>query len=294
MPRITPWGEIPDDGVVEIGEHTYAYYGGPPTHFSNSAIVVGEDSTLVFDANDVFYGRKLHAAVERYAARRPLRYLVLSHAHSDHVHGAHFFSPPARVLASRFTHERLTYWAARDLQPFIEETPQYAEEYRHLRIVIPDEIVEDVHMVDLGGLHVRLESVPTAHTPVDLFCVVEEDRIALCGDLLFNKCAAYIGSGSLQGSLAALDRLRRLDVSRYLPGHGPVCGREGLDTMDQFLQGMREAVRAGRASGLSGEALVADVRGRMERWRDLPFFNEPWMLSKNVPVVVRELEGSDS
>lgn len=293
MPPTTPWGEIPDDGIVQIGPHTFVYYG-PRWPYSNSAIVVGDEVTLVFDANDVSCGRDLRIAVARYAARRPLQYLVLSHPHSDHAHGAHFFSPPAEVLAHKFTHERLSYWASRDLQPFIEETPQYAEEYRNLRIVVPDEIVEEVRTINLGDLHVRLEPVPPAHTPGDLIAVVEEDGIALCGDLLFSKCAAYIGHGSLAGSLAALERLRRLGVSRYLPGHGPLCGLEGLDAMADFLADMREAVRAGKSAGLSDQDLVADVVRRMGRWQDLPFFNEPWMMPENVPIVARELEGPDS
>lgn len=293
MTHTTPWGEIPDDGIVRIGAHTYAYYG-PRTVFSNSAIVVGDAATLVFDANDAWCGRHLRASVERYGAGRPLRYLVLSHTHSDHAHGAQFFAPPARVLAREWATQRLAYWAGQDLQPFVEETPQYAEEYRTLRIVVPDEIVEDVRRLDLGGVHVRLEPVAPAHTPADLLGVVEEDGLALCGDLLFSRCAAYIGSGSLAGSLAALDHLQRLGASVYLPGHGPACGPEAIQAMAAFLVDLREAVRVGRSEGLSDEPLVEDVKRRMSRWHDLPFFHEPWMMPDNVPAVVRELEGGST
>jgi len=289
MPHMTPWGEIPDDAVVQLGARTYAYYG-PRTVFSNSAFVVGETATLVFDANDVWCGRHLRAALDKYAAGRPLRFLVLSHTHSDHAHGAQFFAPPARVLAREWARQRLVYWSERDLQPFIDETPQYAEEYRHTRIVVPDESLEEVRRLDLGGVHVRLEPVPMAHTPGDLLAVVEEDGAALCGDLLFNRYAAYIGSGSLAGSLDALEHLRSLQVYIYLPGHGLACGPQAIDEMGAFLVDMREAVRAGRAQGLSDEALVAGVCQRMARWQDLPFFNESWMMPDNIPVVVRELE----
>lgn len=72
MPHATPWGEIPDDSIVCLGERTYAYYG-PQDAFANSAIVVGEDATLVFDTNDVRCGRHLRTAVDRYSAGRLLR-----------------------------------------------------------------------------------------------------------------------------------------------------------------------------------------------------------------------------
>lgn len=152
MPHTTPWGELPDDGAV-----------------------------LVFDANDLWCGRHLRAAVDHYGTGRPLRYLILSHTHSDHAHGAQFFAPPARVLARAWAQQRLAYWAEQDLQPFVDETPQYAEEYRTLRIVIPDEAVEEVRRLDLGGVHVRLEPMASAHTEGDLVGVVEEDGVALCG-----------------------------------------------------------------------------------------------------------------
>lgn len=293
MPHATPWGEIPDDGIVRLGERTYAYYG-PQDVFANSAIVVGEDATLVFDANDVRCGRHLRTAVDRHSAGRPLRYLVLSHAHDDHAHGAWLFAPPARVLSRAWTRERLAYWSGRDLQPFIDEKPHYAEEYRTCRIVIPDEAVEEVRTIDLGGAHVRLHPVALAHTPGDLFGVVEEDRITLCGDLLFNRYATYVGGGSLAGSLAALEVLKHLDVSLYLPGHGPACGPEAIEAEAAFLLDLREAVRAARSEGLTGVALVEAVKRRMDRWHDLPFFHEPWMMPDNVEAVVRELEGSNA
>jgi len=289
--RATPWGEIPDDATVQVGRHTHVYYG-PRAAFSNSAIVVGEDGVLVFDANDVSCGREVRAAAERCGGGRPLRYLVLSHTHSDHAHGAHYFAPPARVLARAWAQQRLQYWSQRDLQPFIDETPQYAEEYRKIRIVIPDTTVEQVTHIPLGGVTVRLEPVDgVAHTPADLLGVVEEDGIALCGDVLFSRCATYLGNGSVQGELAALDHLRGLGMPLHVPGHGPVCGPGAIEEAVAFVAAMREAVRDGLAAGLSGDRLVDDVRRRrMARWRDLPFFNEPWMIPDNVEAVAKELQ----
>lgn len=179
-------------------------------------------------------------------------------------------------------------------EPFIDEKPHYAEEYRTCRIVIPDEAVEEVRTIDLGGAHVRLHPVALAHTPGDLFGVGEEDRITLCGDLPFNRYATFGGGGSLAGSLAALEVLKHLDVSVYLPGHGPACGPEAIEAEVDFLLDLREAVRAARSEGLTGVALVEEVKRRMDRWHDLPFFHEPWMMPDNVETVVRELEGGNA
>jgi glyoxylase-like metal-dependent hydrolase (beta-lactamase superfamily II) len=87
-----PFGGYPEGGLQRLGPHVTAYYG-EVLPVSNSAIVRGSDATLVFDANAGAAAAALRAEVDR--AGPPLRYLVLSHVHTDHTLGAMWFSPPA-------------------------------------------------------------------------------------------------------------------------------------------------------------------------------------------------------
>jgi cyclase len=252
-----PFGAYPQGGLGRLGPHVTAYYGGV-LPLANSAIVRGSDATLVFDANVGTAATALRAEVDR--AGPPLRYLVLSHVHTDHTLGAMAFSPPARVLARSYTRDRLARWAA---DPSTLPPNDLGDE---LRVVVPEEAVDVARSIDLGGVTVHLHAEPTpAHTKADLWAVVEPDGVVLCGDLWFKDCEPYLGSGSLVGALAAIQRLRDVRGAVYLPGHGPSGmpdPRPGGDPVERYVRWVLRETRRGVRRGLSGADLGAFVGER--------------------------------
>jgi glyoxylase-like metal-dependent hydrolase (beta-lactamase superfamily II) len=252
-----PFGTYPEGGLERLGPHVTAYYG-EVLPLSNSAIVRGSDATLVFDANVGPAAAALRAEVDR--ARPPLRYLVLSHVHTDHTLGAMMFSPPARVLARSYTRDRLARWAA---DPSTLPAGNLDNE---VRIVVPEEVVDAGRSIDLGGVTVHLHAEPTpAHTKADLWAVVEPDGVVLCGDLWFKDCEPYLGSGSPVGALAAIQRLRDARGAVYLPGHGPsgtLDPRAGEDPVERYVRWVLRETRRGVRRGLSGADLGAFVGER--------------------------------
>jgi glyoxylase-like metal-dependent hydrolase (beta-lactamase superfamily II) len=279
-----PFGPYPPGGLRRLGPHVVAYHGHAYPA-ANSAIVRGAEATLVFDANTLRFARALRTAVDEDDGP-PLRDLVVSHAHGDHAHGAMHFSPPARTWASLSARDGLARLIGRDLTPFAEELaaeqrvlgvhdPTTRAEYREVRVVVPDRLVDAAGAtIELGGgVRVRLHHVENAHTPGDLWAYVEPDEIALCGDLWFNDFEPYIASGSLAGSLAALTDLRRCGAGTWLPGHGPAgsihCVLAGAqDTADG------SATPFGTASRVAGEgptsermSAVAGTPSATARWQ---------------------------
>lgn len=253
-----PFGAYPEGGLERLAPHVTAYYG-EVLPLSNSAIVRGSDATLVFDANVGAAAAALRAEVDR--AGPPLRYLVLSHVHTDHTLGAMAFSPPARVLARSYTRDRLAKWVA---DPSTLPTGNFDDE---LRIVVPEEAVDAERSIDLGGVTVHLHAEPTpAHTKADLWATVEPDGVVLCGDLWFKDCEPYLGSGSLVGAITAIQRLRDVRGAVYLPGHGPsgqLDPRAGEDPVERFIRWMFRETRRGMRRGRSGADLATLVRDRL-------------------------------
>jgi len=252
-----PFGAYPKGGIERLGPHVTAYYG-QALPLANSAIVRGSDATLVFDANVGAAAAALRAEVDR--AGPPLRYLVLSHVHTDHTLGAMAFSPPARVLARSYTRDRLARWAA---DPSTLPPSDLGDD---LRVVVPEEVVDAARSIDLGGVPVHVHAEPTAaHTKADLWAVVEPDHVVLCGDLWFKDCEPYLGSGSPVGALAAIQRLRDVRGAVYLPGHGPsgqLDPRAGEDPVERFIRWVLRETRRGMRRGRSGADLAAFVRDR--------------------------------
>src|SRR5919204_3527139 len=267
-----PFGAFPSGGLEQLGPHVTAFYAsGYP--YANSAIVAGSESVLVFDANIFHYAMELKAEVDRWHSDRPV-HLVISHAHADHADGAMYFAPPAATIATQFTRGRLAWWQERDQSVrnagYTSGYPQTAEWYRHFRMVVPEVSAVNGQAIDLGGgVRVRLIQESPAHTPGDLWAMVEPDGVALCGDLWFNDCEPYLGSGSIEGSLIALDHLRAAKAKAYLPGHGRAGPITDDDLMVRYCRWLQEHVGAGRDRGLHGAELRRVVRAEFEaEYRD--------------------------
>jgi glyoxylase-like metal-dependent hydrolase (beta-lactamase superfamily II) len=278
-----PFGEYPAGGLERLGPHVTAFYA-EDFPLSNSAIVRGTEATLVFDANFAEEGLKLREAVE--AEGPPLRDLVLSHYHDDHTLGAMHLAPPALVRSRAHTRERLSAWAT---DPDLPDLPE------GIRVVVPDSLVEEQEVLDLGGgVLVRLIPEPEAHTRGDLWAFVEPDGVALCGDLWFTSCEPYLGSGSVAGAILAIDRLRDAEANIYLPGHGraatlPPRGHEPVQRLCAWLL---EQTSTEMARGLQGDDLAAAVRAAFAQRDDIRFpFAIPGFLEEGVVAAVRDLSG---
>lgn len=273
--RAWPFGEYPPGGLERLGPHVTAYYGDA-LPLSNSAIVHGAERTLVFDANMLRFARTLRAVVDTEGP--PLTELVLSHHHDDHTFGAMYFAPPARVLARAHTRGQIERLAAMDVREIAESYRDDAYEadavaqVLGVRFVVPEVVVEVAETIDLGGgVSVQLHPFGgAAHTEGDLWAFVEPDGAALCGDLWFNGCEPYLGSGSVSGAKAAVAELRTVGARIYLPGHG-VAGRiTSNDPVERFCDWMLGTVAAQLEQGIEGHELKVVVRAAFEAQKDRP------------------------
>jgi len=263
-----PFGTWPPDGIERLGPHVLAYYpDGLP--LANSAIVLGREAALVFDANIFHYASELKALLDERWPRGPA-HLVLSHSHTDHVDGSMYFSG-AETWATDWARRRLAWWRGQDLsERYVEQAeghPEAQEWYEEeFRLVVPEHGIEEPTTIDLGGgVEVLLRPEVPAHTPGDLWARVEPDGVVLCGDLWFHDCEPWLGLGALDGSLEVLGRLFAADGVSYLPGHGRAGRLTGEDKMLHYIEWIREHVRMGMDSGLTGTALAARLREEFER-----------------------------
>ena len=269
-PRGWPFGEYPRGGTQRLGPHVTSFYGRAPA-LSNSAIVRGAEATLIFDANVRREAGALRAALDAEPGP-PVRELILSHGHQDHTAGVRHFAPPARVFAREFTRDDLAERAGEAL-------------------AVSDTIVEEPERRDLGGgVVVELRPEPEAHTRGDLWAFVWPDRVALCGDLWFNVCEPYLGSGSARGQIEAIAHLRESWARLYLPGHGPagMIGPPGEDPVERFAAWLLQEVAA--LEGLAGGALAAEVRRRFDAQAEVRFeVSLPGFLEASVQAAARDL-----
>lgn len=185
---------------------------------ANIGFVVGTRAVAVIDGGgSPRVGKALLAAVRR-TTPLPVRFVILSHVHPDHVLGAAAFDEEGTDFVG---HRRLPAALA-------SRGGHYLAQYRRAagaaapppRLVSPDQLVQGSMDIDLGDRVLTLTAHRTAHTDNDLSVFDRTTRTLWLSDLLFRGHIPVL-DGSVTGWLAVLDELEVIPAALVVPGHGP-------------------------------------------------------------------------
>jgi quinoprotein relay system zinc metallohydrolase 2 len=253
---------------------------------ANIGFVVGEAAVAVIDTGgSVEDGKALLAAV-RDVTDRPVRYVINTHMHPDHVFGNAAFADFAAdfVGAARLP----MALAAREAHYLAANRSLLGEALsKDIRIVPPTLIVEDELALDLGNRRLLLRTWPAAHTDNDLTILDEATGTLFAGDLVFLEHIPAL-DGSILGWLEAIDALAAIPAERVVPGHGPVSAPwpQALEPQRRYLNavatGVRELIGAGESIA---EAPARVAPGERSHWKLFDAFH-----ARNVTAAFAELE----
>jgi quinoprotein relay system zinc metallohydrolase 2 len=252
---------------------------------ANIAVVVGERMVAIVDTGGSFaWGMRLRAAV-RSLTDLPIRYIINSHVHPDHVLGnAAFDADRPEIIGHAKLPDAL---AERGVYYLKHVAELLGDTSAGTRIVEPTMLINNRQQIDLGGRVLQLQAHRTAHTDNDLSVFDMATNTLLASDLLFIDRIPVI-DGSLNGWLAVLDDLRRLRADRVVPGHGPASAPwpAALDAEERYLRTLQTDIRALIADGATMEQAV-ETAGRDEK--------TSWLLfdeyhARNVVTAFAELE----
>jgi glyoxylase-like metal-dependent hydrolase (beta-lactamase superfamily II) len=213
---------------------------------SNAGFVITDDGVLVVDALGTEpLGRGLVAAIRTLTAR-PIRRVVVTHYHADHVYGlGPLKDAGAEIWAHHVGREHLEQRAParleqrrRDLAPWVDE---------HTRLVPADRWLPGDVSFALGGLDFDVVYMGPAHAPDDVVVIVRKEQVIFCGDIIISGRIPFVGEADSRRWLVAIDRMRALRPVIMVPGHGPVSRDPARDlafTRD-YLEYLRQQM--GRA-----------------------------------------------
>lgn len=251
---------------------------------ANIGFIVGRDAVAVIDpGGSLIDGQRLRAAI-RQATPLPIQYVVMSHAHPDHVFGAPAFQQdqPRFVSHAQFPRTlgmREEFYRKR-LEDLLGKT-------RAGGGVAPTLLVKDQTDIDLGGRVLKLKAHGIAHTDCDLSVFDPSTGTLLAADLLFVERIPSL-DGSLRGWLKELNVLKSLPARRAVPGHGPtsVNWPRGASDLERYLGVILRETREAIAKGQDIEAAISTVgRSERSRWKLFDDYN-----GHNVTQAFKELE----
>ncbi len=199
----------------------------------------------------------------------PIRYLINTEHHIDHIFGNYFFRGTGLVVA----HEEV-------YRQFMVVTP-VINPYAYAREAIPTDDPEGASLfpdeetyfkdpnkptitftgdltLRVGDHTFQLFSTP-GHTQGQIAVYIPEERVAFVGDTIFNGCQTWIYEADPDAWLNALKRIGSLEVDYIVPGHGPICARDYVNVQSAFLREWMTSVAVGISKGWSKEECIKRI-----------------------------------
>lgn len=251
---------------------------------ANLGFVVGSEAVAVIDSGgSLAAGQRLLAAV-RAKTTLPIRYVINTHVHPDHVLGNGAFAGEGAFFVG---HRNLAEALASRASTYLEANRALVgPAFAGTRVVPPTVLVDTSMNLDLGGRRLRLEAWPTAHTNSDLTVLDEATQTWFLGDLLFVRHVPAL-DGRLKGWIATLRQLRARTAARVVPGHGPasVSWPEAARPIERYLSRLEADVDTMVRQGRPMQEAAQAVRSEADRWALFDAFN-----ARNGIVAFHELE----
>ncbi len=242
--------QAPARTIAAVTESLYTFQNGGHV----SAFLVTEDGIIASDPINRDAATWLRSELrQRFGV--PVKYVVYSHDHADHIAGGEVFDDEAVIIS----HEN-----ARDV--IIGENRPTA---------VPEVVFSDRMSLELGGKHVELIYVGRGHSDNMLVMHFPSERAVFAVDFISVKRMPYrdLSDSWFPDWIEAVKRVEAIDFDILIPGHGAPGTRADATEHRRYLEALYEAVLGATRTGLSLQEMQHSIRfdqfshfGQYEEW----------------------------
>jgi len=220
----------------------------------NIGLSAGKDCVFMIDTSYAPLADKIKAAIASVSGK-PIRYVVNTHWHQDHVGGNEsFVKAGATVVAHENVRKRVrTEQFVKLLNKSVPPLPESA-----LPVITFSQSVTFY----LNGNEIFIFNIRRAHTDGDAVVHFKKSNVIHMGDIYFNGVYPFIdlsAGGSINGMIAAVKRILLLcdQNTKVIPGHGHLSNKAELEEYLKMLVAVRDRISREIKAGKPVDAVIA-------------------------------------
>jgi len=236
--------QAPIREISKIAGEVYRFRN--QNHYSIFAVTTA--GIIATDPIDAEAAQWLKGEMQRRFAQ-PVRYLIYSHDHADHISGGEIFADTALVVA----HEKAKAVIVNKQRP----------------TAVPQVTFSDRLTLELGGTIVELSYVGRNHSDNSLVMRFPRERLLFAVDFIPVESVAFrdFPDAYIEDWIESLKRVEGLDFDTLVPGHGPVGRKEHVRMFREYMEDLRGEVLKYVAQGKSLEQMKELITlPKYEKW----------------------------
>ncbi len=274
--------------IKQLGNNVYAAIDDPKGGAgSNSGFVIGDDGVAVIDTFvNPAAAKQLLAEIQK-LTKLPVKFVINTHYHLDHVAGNGVFAETGAVVVG---HRNIRGWINTENLKFFGKDIKPEQKAMVEGLVAPEVVYDSVIELFLGSRRIVVRYY-LGHTGGDSVVTIPDAQVVFCGDLFWRKSLPNLIDG-MTDKWAATDAKLAAEAPKatFVPGHGDVGNAADVQEFGGYLNDLRGMTAQPVKDGLMGDALVnAVMPGLKQKYGNWNFFD--YFARRNILDMAKEVRG---
>jgi cyclase len=259
---------------------------------ANSGFVVGDDGVAVIDTFENEPAARALLGEIRMVSKLPIKFVVNTHYHLDHVAGNAAFAKEGAVIVA---HRNVPAWIHTENLKFFGKDIKPEQKSLVENLAAPNMLYDSSTELRLGSVALQIEFFP-GHTGGDSVVTVQTDKSAVvfCGDLFWRQTLPNLIDASTLPWMETLSTFGKFSAESpitFVPGHGNPGNATDVAAFRGYLSDLRDWVSAAKKEGKTGSALVDAVLPQLkQKYGSWQFFD--YFAKRNIADIEAELNGT--
>lgn len=254
---------------------------------ANAGFVIGDDGVAVIDTVEHEAAAKALLAEIRKLTPLPIKFVINTHYHLDHVAGNKVFREAGAVIVA---HPNVASWVHTENLKFFGKDIKPEQKAEVEAYALPEVLYQNTLELRLGSRRIEVRFYP-GHTGGDSIVRIPGANITFCGDLFWRKTLPNLidaTTSAWTNTLASLAETQPKDA--FVPGHGDVGNAEDVGAFRGYLGDLRDWTALQVKEGKSGDDLVNSILPELtKKYGEWGFFK--YFAKRNILDMSAELRG---